>query len=249
MESISSTSIGGCSSINYLNLNDDSYKISDSFLVNPTNTVRREHSSSSTIISVYEIPSNEKKLLKLDEFIDLVKNEYKKTKNLDILLENEEFKKNYLLACSKSKLSDFLKKSPFKLNEARKRRENEKIGKIASTFNKINLNKKAGVVNKPVKKNDKKILLITPPSTNKTLKPIDSNKNENVKKKESRPLAERLKSVYLNSSNTLRKLKNPNLNNNSKKLSKDKNPINLNNVKKSNKKVKLKHCQTIAATT
>ena len=127
----SSTSVNSSSSsFNYLNINDE---ISESFLINPTNTLRKVHSSSTTIISAYEQnlnfknpPDDEKKLLKLDEFIDLVKNEYRKTKNLDILLENEDFKKNYLLACSKSKL-DFLKKrSKIKigLNETRKRKEN-----------------------------------------------------------------------------------------------------------------------------
>jgi hypothetical protein len=241
----SSTSVNSStSSFNYLNINDE---ISESFLINPTNTLRKVHSSSTTIISVYEEnlnfknpPDDEKKLLKLDEFIDLVKNEYRKTKNLDILLDNEDFKKNYLLACSKSKL-DFLKKrSKIKigLNETRKRKENEKIGKIPSTLNKTSLNKKAGIViNKTAKKIDKNVAK-TPPS--KILKPVESNKNEqNIKKNESRPLAERLKSVYLNSSNTLKKIKNPNLNNNSKKLSKDKNQINPNNVKKSNKKSSL----------
>ena len=201
-------------SINYLNDFNES-KISDFSLYFKKTSNNNLSTTFSSLITLRVDDSTEslnaeknKKLLKLDEFINIVKNEFQKTRNLDLLLENQDLKRNHLLACSTSKLDIVkrpLKKQPARKIDISKQKEQEKAHKLVkvSNFNKPSVGKQCphNIANLQVNKKD----------------------SSKIIKKTSKSLAERLKSVYLNSSNALIMKKNPNANNNNKKsISKEK---------------------------
>lgn len=278
MRSISSP-LSETLSINYLDFNESKISFIDSslcsrsnlFMKNEQNSLLKTCSSSASFIARRlsdkslnrnrilvgsENSRDEKKLLKLDEFIDLVKNEYKKTKNIDLLLENEDFKNKYLLACSNSKLELFNKPNskvePVSDSlKGGKRKENEKDA--ANNNKKTNINKIGIKPHKSIKSvltKGKDSRNVNVPPSKITKKPnIEATVKKEVDKKEStnvefrKSYAERLKSVYLNSSNMIalkspKQKYNPNANNNSKKAA-NKNLIKPNIVKKSNKKPNL----------